>query len=90
MDNEQDTEQPEEVTLYTFMEKFKDEGGTILDLFEYLKEDDTPALDVKLLMLLWGWLTVDSLELLEYEYHSRPETRKFIKRVFKDLKTLIE
>ncbi len=94
MDDEQHNEQEEDVdnsiTLENFMEQFTDYGGTIVDLFEYLKADDEPELDVKLLTFLWDWLTVDGLEVLDHEYHSNVETRRLLNRIAKNITSLNE
>ena len=90
MDEETNNKQTEEITLYTFMEQFTASGGTIVDLIEYLKTDDAPAFDVAVLKLLWDWITIDSLELLKYEYDAHPETRKLLRRIAKDIKTILE
>jgi len=90
MNEETNNEQVEEITLHTFMEQFTASGGTIVDLIEYLKIDDKPTFDVAALELLWDWITIDSLELLEFEYDAHPETRKLLKRIAKDIALILE
>ncbi len=90
MDDEQEEDVDNSITLEDFMEQFTDDGGTIVDLFEYLEADDEPKLDVKLLTLLWDWLTVDGLELLDHEYRSNIETRGLLNRIAKNITSLNE
>ncbi len=94
MDDEQNNEQEEDadnsITLEDFMEQFTDDGGTIVDLIDYMITEDKCELDVAVFSILWDWITIDGLELLEYEDKSNRKTHKLFKRIAKNLKTILK
>lgn len=90
MNDEQSSEHNEEITLEDFMEQFAASGGTIKDLIEYHIATNNPHLDIAVLRILWNWITVDGLDLLEGESNYSIDTFRLLRRIFKDLKTLFD
>ena len=60
----------------------------IVGLIQDLTHTDSIKHDLVALQLLWDWITVDSLELLEYEYNTKPDIHKLIDRIARDISKL--